>query len=613
MGMPVLITPVFAAGGYDLVVALFIADGRHRRDGGVALGAATTGIAGRHDAGLGGHRVLGAVPVQRFTIYPEVPAALAVAVALPLALRPTPDRAPWHGWSSACWPRRCPGSARSTHRCRRPLAVAVARRWWPMHAASRATALGVAVPVVRPYAVGLPAGSHSSTPTGARRGRSAPYGRMSQTEMANTVFGVPGLLFDQEYGLLAYAPAYVLAGFGFWTMVRRPGAAAPARAGDGADLRRADLHRRRLPHLVGRLGGARTAADLGAAGAAAADGGADRLGARRRRRGAPRSICSCGSASRVADAVRRRRRLAGEQRPRRHVVAPRVAVAALAAVDTAPTFIAHEAPRAMVDVAVWLAALALGSWMLGRVRARRAAARRWPRSPARRPCDRWRGEHAGAAGGGTPLPGIDLAPGPALAALDTFDHVTRPLALRYAPLRVLGAAGRADAGRRRLGRAAHRAAAAARAAQRPFSLPAGHYRVVVTWAARDPLPAAPGSRPACRSAASARRYGSGRSPRARAARGRTSSGCRSTPASSASAARPSSSDPSTSCASRRSTWSTPAPGRHTPQVLARPRLRADHRAVPRRADLPGDDRLLDHRRAAGAGHHRAARAAAAAA
>ena len=49
---------------------------------------------------------------------------------------------------------------------------------------------------------------------------------MSQTELANTMFGVPGLLFDQEYGLLAYAPAYVLAGFGLWTMVRRPGRCA---------------------------------------------------------------------------------------------------------------------------------------------------------------------------------------------------------------------------------------------------------------------------------------------------------------------------------------------------------------------------------------------------
>ncbi len=47
---------------------------------------------------------------------------------------------------------------------------------------------------------------------------------MTQTEVGNTFFGVPGLLFDQEYGLLAYAPAYVLAAFGFWTMLRRPGA-----------------------------------------------------------------------------------------------------------------------------------------------------------------------------------------------------------------------------------------------------------------------------------------------------------------------------------------------------------------------------------------------------
>ena len=39
---------------------------------------------------------------------------------------------------------------------------------------------------------------------------------MVQTTPWNLVFGAPGLLFDQEYGLLPYAPAYILAVTGLW-------------------------------------------------------------------------------------------------------------------------------------------------------------------------------------------------------------------------------------------------------------------------------------------------------------------------------------------------------------------------------------------------------------
>lgn len=48
----------------------------------------------------------------------------------------------------------------------------------------------------------------------------APYGALVQTSFKNLIFGVPGLLFDQEYGLLPYAPVYVLAGTGLWVMWR---------------------------------------------------------------------------------------------------------------------------------------------------------------------------------------------------------------------------------------------------------------------------------------------------------------------------------------------------------------------------------------------------------
>ncbi len=55
----------------------------------------------------------------------------------------------------------------------------------------------------------------------------APYGALVQTTPLNLAFGAPGLLFDQEYGLLAYAPVYVLAATGLFSMWR-----------SGAELRR---------------------------------------------------------------------------------------------------------------------------------------------------------------------------------------------------------------------------------------------------------------------------------------------------------------------------------------------------------------------------------------
>ena len=51
----------------------------------------------------------------------------------------------------------------------------------------------------------------------------APYGSMTQTSPWNLRAGAPGLLFDQEYGLLALAPVYVLGATGLFHMWRSGG------------------------------------------------------------------------------------------------------------------------------------------------------------------------------------------------------------------------------------------------------------------------------------------------------------------------------------------------------------------------------------------------------
>ena len=49
----------------------------------------------------------------------------------------------------------------------------------------------------------------------------APYNGNTQTSMANLARGIPGLLFDQQFGLLPNAPAYLAAALGFVPLVRR--------------------------------------------------------------------------------------------------------------------------------------------------------------------------------------------------------------------------------------------------------------------------------------------------------------------------------------------------------------------------------------------------------
>ena len=64
IGMPLVITPVFALGGYPLTVGVLHPDRGHGRRGGLALGRRDHRRPRTGDAGVGGDRVHGAVPHQ---------------------------------------------------------------------------------------------------------------------------------------------------------------------------------------------------------------------------------------------------------------------------------------------------------------------------------------------------------------------------------------------------------------------------------------------------------------------------------------------------------------------------------------------------------------------
>ena len=226
VGMPVLIAPVLAAGGYTAVVAFFIAMAATAATVAWRWTVATTGAPGATT--LAWAAIVFSAPflINAFTIYPEVPAALVAALAVSLVLRPTPDRRPWHDVAVSTLAGLLPWlSTKYAPMSAAIVAVAWGRVWWPLHASERPDrTMASLVRLGAPYGATVAAWflffyTYWGTPW-----PSAPYGSMVQTKLANTIFGVPGLLFDQEYGLLAYAPAYVLAGFGLWTMMRRAGA-----------------------------------------------------------------------------------------------------------------------------------------------------------------------------------------------------------------------------------------------------------------------------------------------------------------------------------------------------------------------------------------------------
>ncbi|MFN8644071.1 MAG: hypothetical protein U0802_21355 [Candidatus Binatia bacterium] len=497
IGMPVLIAPLYAAGGYDLVVATFIALAATAATLVWRWALATTGALGTTTLAWAAIVLSSPYLINAFTVYPEVPSALAVAIGLTLALRPRPDARPWHDLAIGCAAAALPWlSTKYAPMSAALVAVALGRRVFPLHLGeTRAGLAGAAARLLTPYAVSLAGWFAFFQAYWGKPWPSAPYGRLVQTELANTVFGVPGLIFDQEYGILVYAPAYLLAGFGVWTMLRRPG-----------PLRRLALELVLVfSGLIGTVGAFRIwwggsaapgrpitsgllvlllpmAVQLGTA----APGSA--------RRAAQHVLIWLGVALSLVVLGAEGGLLVNNDRDGTSSLlewlSPRWPLWTLA-----PTFIAHEARRAWLDSGVWLGAAIAGSWLLARVR------------PATRGGAALIGLLATVATVGvasvvmialpthTPeLPGIDLRARARLPGLDSFDAVTRPLGVRDAPLRVEAASAVEPT-------LALEVAPGLRTAPQPvrvlhngrFSLPAGRYHVAVTWAPRDPLPARAGA------------------------------------------------------------------------------------------------------------------------
>ena len=222
LGLPLLLTPIYAAGGYAAVIVALVLVGATAAAIAWWWTLATLNTAGA--ATFAWAAIVGSAPFlfNTFTVYPEIVAALAVMIALVTTVRTPPSGPGLRRWlaigvACGCLPWLSTKYA--------PMSVALLLVALARLKSEPASLLRnpKAWAVVGPYALSgfawlafFYAFWGSPLPT-------APYGSNVQTSPLNLFFGAPGLFFDQEYGLLATAPVYVLAATGFYQMWRAGG------------------------------------------------------------------------------------------------------------------------------------------------------------------------------------------------------------------------------------------------------------------------------------------------------------------------------------------------------------------------------------------------------
>lgn len=491
VGLPVLMAPVYGAGGYPAVVLVLILMGATAAAMAWWWTMATVHTAGA--ATFAWAAIAGTAPFlfNTFTVYPEIAAALAVMIALVTAVRTNPAHPAvvrWLAVGLACaslpWlsTKYAPMSAAL-------LLVAVVRLKSGHAPLLRNPKVWA---VVVPYALSLIGWLAFFYAIWGIPLPMAPYGALVQTSPLNLIFGAPGLFFDQEYGLLAFAPVYVLAATGLYQMWRTGGES------------------RRLAIEIAIV----FAALVATVGAFRIWWGGTSAPARPLASGLLLLAVPMATAFRSAPAGSARR--AGQ-----HLllwVSVGIAVTLGVAQDgllinngrdgtssllefwsprwelwtLAPTFILHETPIAWLHTLWWLAVAAGAGWFLSRrktVKPGLAAltaiatmgaallilSATFPFLPA-----------------GAPMPRVDLGARSRLATLDGFDARVRPAAIIYDPLRhvnadsVLASVRLGVKPRQRLSSQPVRVIHNGR-----FSLPAGTYAVVVQFNDQVPAPPTP--------------------------------------------------------------------------------------------------------------------------
>ncbi len=425
VGLPILLAPVYGLGGYTAVLLALVAMAS------LAAALMWRWVAGVLNAPGPATFAWGVVVCSApflfntFTVYPEIAGALAVMVALttrnPIVAGIACGVLPWLSTKYAPMSAVLLVTSPELFTRGMPSVAALAKR-------------------AVPYGVLLLAWFTFFYAIWGSPLPQAPYGAMVQTTPWNLVFGAPGLLFDQEYGLLPYAPAYILAATGLaalwrangerrWLAVRVVlvfgallGTVGAFRLGWGGSAAPA------RPLASGLLV---LALPIAAAFAAAAQGSA--------RRAAHHLLLWVGVGIAATMTFAQEGLLIANGRDGTSSLlewwSPRWELWTLA-----PSFVFHEAPTALAHSAAWLILSAIAAWVLSRARTSRpdaaamaalttfgaallAASLLLPLLPA-----------------DPPMPRVNLEARSRLAALDAFDTRALPAAVIFDPFRKTSAA-----------------------------------------------------------------------------------------------------------------------------------------------------------------------------
>ena len=220
VGLSIILAPVYALAGYQGSVWFLIALGALALAVAWRWTVATINAPGAATFAWAAIALSAPFTFNTFTVYPEIAAAVAVIFALTTAVTPNAGLVRWiaAGIAIGLLPWLSTKYA--------PMSVAVLlvacfrfRRNEPA-TFLRSTKLWTVVAI---YALSLIAWFAFFYAIWGTPLPMAPYGSLVQTTPLNLRFGAPGLLFDQEYGLLAYAPVYILAGTGLYQMWRSGG------------------------------------------------------------------------------------------------------------------------------------------------------------------------------------------------------------------------------------------------------------------------------------------------------------------------------------------------------------------------------------------------------
>ncbi len=231
IGISVLMAPVYAAGGYRGVVAALILMAAAAAAIAWRWTVATLNAPGAATFAWAALALTAPFLLNTFTVYPEIAAALAVIFTFVWTLpgeKQRPGLGRWlaAGFAIALLPWLSTKYAPMSSALLLIVLLRLANAESKSEPASSVGSLlrnPKAWTLVAIYAASLLAWfaffyAYWGTPLPM-----APYGTMVQTSPLTLRKGGPGLLFDQEYGLLALAPVYVLAGTGLYRMWRLGG------------------------------------------------------------------------------------------------------------------------------------------------------------------------------------------------------------------------------------------------------------------------------------------------------------------------------------------------------------------------------------------------------